>query len=74
VLPQLKARQSICNRFNTISLVSFATIGKYLRSAIAISVLTMIGIRYGNARAYGMTIFMAVGSLLMEGIFFHPIY
>jgi hypothetical protein len=61
---QIRARLSRRNRFNAIQRISFPSIGKYLLSAIVIGALTLIGIRYG------MTIFMAAGSLLIGGTLF----
>lgn len=62
--PQMKAKPSRHNRFNAIQRISFPSIGKYLLSAIVIGALTLIGIRYG------MTMFMAAGSLLIGGTLF----
>jgi len=61
---QKRARPLRHNRFNGIQRISFPSIGKYLLSAIVIGALTLIGIRYG------MTMFMAAGSLLIGGTLF----
>ena len=63
-IPQGKARQSKRYRFNAFQHIRFFSIGKYLLSATIIGALTLIGIRYG------MTIFMAAGSLLIGGTLF----
>lgn len=60
-LPRPRSRRSIRTQFKTIQQISFPFFSKYLFSTIIISVLTAIGVRYG------MTIFMAAGSLLIGG-------
>ena len=62
--PRTRSKPSRRNRFNAIHRIRLPSIGKYLLSAIVISALTLIGIRFG------MTMFMAAGSLLIGGTLF----
>ncbi|MCW4039955.1 MAG: hypothetical protein NWE83_04270 [Candidatus Bathyarchaeota archaeon] len=60
-LPRPRARRSLRNRFKILQQINIPSFSKYLLSTIIICVLTAIGIRYG------MTLFMAAGSLLIGG-------
>ncbi len=60
-LPQPRARRSLRNRFKILHQINIPSFSKYFLSIIIIGALTAIGIRYG------MTLFMAAGSLLIGG-------
>jgi hypothetical protein len=60
-LPKASHKRAQLNRFKAIQRIGVSTLRKYLLSTIIITALTMIGIQYG------MTIFMAAGSLLIGG-------
>jgi hypothetical protein len=60
-LPRPQAKRSLRNRFKIRQQINIPSFSKYLLSAIIISALTAIGIRYG------MTFYMAAGSLLIGG-------